>query len=300
MPLPPRPPPPHDPIELYTQLTILNKNHLFGKKSVYKEMFCGKKNKANLRQLNFLLNQHCYYRRTKQEVLKDLPAKTRQVILCEITNREEYTKAENDFRKFIESQLTLSSGQIDRKLRAEALTKMMELKKLAARGKLHAVKEWAESMRDAGEKAVLFGYHKDINQSMISFFPGTVAILSQQDTPMEVIQKNKEKFQNDPSTMLIVCSISAAAEGHTLTAASNLGMVELPWHFGKAEQIEDRIHRIGQYMPVTIAYFLADHTIDRKIYNLIMDKKEMHDGITGTDDQVEEKIIDKMISLFTS
>jgi SWI/SNF-related matrix-associated actin-dependent regulator of chromatin subfamily A-like protein 1 len=289
----------NDPMELYTQLTILQRQHLFGSYTQFKATYSGKHNRRNLKQLNYLLHKHCYYRREKSEAKADLPPKTWQVILCDIDNREEYNLAEQHFVKYLREKLALSEGEINQKLRGEVMVQMGILKKIAAKGKLEAVKEWTNSLLEEKEKVVLFAYHKEIQLELVASFKNAVAIGAQDVTPMLVIQENKRRFQETKDTNVIVCSISAAAEGHTLNAASNLGNVELPWHYGKLEQISDRIHRITNWLPANITTFLAQDTIDRYIYDLIMDKKEMHNSITGAADDVQEaKVIDKLISIF--
>jgi SWI/SNF-related matrix-associated actin-dependent regulator 1 of chromatin subfamily A len=88
------------PKDLIPQLIILNRltdivSHIpdaTGRdKSGYRRFlnrYCGGGNDAtNLKELNYRLNKYCFYRREKMEVLKDLPAKLRQVVLCEISNR---------------------------------------------------------------------------------------------------------------------------------------------------------------------------------------------------------------------
>lgn len=290
----------NDPVELYTQLTILNRQHLFGTLGQFKTLYSGKHNSGNLRYLNHQLHKHCYYRRTKQDAKADLPAKTRQIILCDIDNREEYNLAERNFIKYLQQELQLSGGEINQKLRAQVMVQMGILKKIAAKGKLPAIREWTNDLLEQEEKVVLFAYHQDIQKDLVGSFKNAVAIASQTITPMDVIQRNKQLFMTTKDHNVIVCSISAASEGHTLNAASNLGMCELPWHFGKAEQCEDRIHRITNWLPANITYFLAEGTIDRDIYKLIMSKKEMHDQVTGGGSEQEEetKVIDQLISLF--
>lgn len=290
----------NDPEELYTQLTILNRRHLFGSLAEFKLQYGGKHNRLNLPRLNYLLNKHCYFRRLKSEVKQDLPAKTRQVLLVDIDNREEYDLAEKNFVKYLKEQLRLSGGQIDKKLRGAIMVQMGILKKIAARGKLGSVIEWAQDLLDQEEKVVVFAYHRDIQEKLVSSFKNAVAIASQEVTPAAVIQENKRLFMETKTHNVIICSVSAAAEGHTLNAASNLGMAELPWHFGKLEQCEDRIHRITNWLPANITCILAENTIDREIYKVIMEKKDMHDAVTGSGGEEEEevKVIDKLISLF--
>lgn len=287
----------NDAKELYPQLAALNRAHLFGTKAQFEGMYSGRANKHSLPLLNSIMAKYCYLRRTKAEVLTDLPAKTRQVIRCELTNRAEYENAEMEFKSGLKKMMEQGDGGISQAVRAQALTKMMHLKLLAARGKMETVCEWAEEMHYNKEKVVLFGFHKEITEGLSTILPGTVRLCASAD--ISVLEERKKTFQTDPSVPAVVCSLSADAEGHTLTAASYLGMVELPWHFGKAEQCEDRIHRIGQEYPVTIAYFIAEGTIDEYIYNIIMEKKEMHNMVTGTTDQeAPVSYIDKLINLF--
>lgn len=289
----------NDPMELYTQLTILNRQRLFGSYSEFKLTYSGKHNKGNLKRLNYLLHKNCYYRRLKSEAKADLPAKTRQVMLVDIDNREEYDLAERNFVKYLRERLSLSAGQVDKKLRGEIMVQMGILKRIAAKGKLPAIKEWVQDLLDQEEKVVVFAYHKEVQSELVKSFKNAVAIASQEVTPMSMIQENKRLFMTSKSHNVIICSISAAAEGHTLNAASNLALVELPWHFGKAEQCEDRIHRITNWLPANITYILAEKTIDRDIYKLIMEKKDMHDAVTGSDEEEEEtRVIDKLINLF--
>lgn len=290
----------NDAKELYPQLTILNRQHLFGTLSEFTRIYSGKKNKGNLRHLNILMHKHCYFRRLKAEVKSDLPPKTRSVVLCDINNRDEYNLAEQNFKKYLQDRLKLSQGQIDKKLRGEVMVQMGILKKIAAKGKLDAVREWMEDIVEQKEKMVLFGFHKEITEQLANFFPGkSVRLCATSKTPDDLNEK-KRRFQQDEDCIICVCSLSADAEGHTLNAASNLGMVELPWHFGKAEQAEDRIHRINNWMAANIYYFLADNTIDRKIYQVIMDKKDLHEKVTGTEEEIEEQVIDKLINLFNN
>lgn len=73
------------PLDLWPQLAIMGHARVFGPEvKDFKERFCF--NSSNRKALNYLLNKHCYFRREKKEVAKELPPKSRQKILCEITN----------------------------------------------------------------------------------------------------------------------------------------------------------------------------------------------------------------------
>jgi SWI/SNF-related matrix-associated actin-dependent regulator 1 of chromatin subfamily A len=283
--------------EIYPQLCMMNKEKLFAPNmQTFMRQFSGKKNKNNLKLLNGLMKRHCFYRRVKSDVLPDLPAKTRQKILVDITNREEYELAENQFRKYLQESLKLTHGQITQKMRGEALVQTGILKKLSAQGKIEAIIEWANSLIEEGEKVVLFAFHKEIQKNLLDGVDAAIA-LSYGITDREIRNSNKKQFQENSKVRAIICSNSADAEGHTLTAASYLGGAELPWHFGKMEQMEDRIHRIGTEYPVNCGWFIGKDTVDEKIWKIIVDKREMHKNITGSDDEAPDQIIDLFIHM---
>lgn len=251
---------------------------------------------TNLKELNYRLNKYCFYRREKSEVLKDLPAKMRQVILCEISNRHEYQNAENDFVKYLKEVRGCTDADVRRKLRGEVMVKMGILKQISARGKMNEVKDYVDEIVDSGEKVVVFCSLREIGDRLIQMYPAAVMIRG----GMSDIEKNVSvtKFQTDPETKVIICSIKAAGVGLTLTASSRVVFVEFPWTFADCEQCEDRTHRIGQKDSVQCGYFLGENTIDRYCYELIQKKKSIAQTITGAADDVQEEIIDELLNLF--
>ena len=66
--------------------------------------------------------------------------------------------------------------------------------------------------------------------------------------------------------------------------------VEWPWTYSDCCQAEDRAHRNGQKNAVSCTYLLGKDTIDEYMYNLIQSKKDIANGVTGTVDDVDEKV----------
>jgi SWI/SNF-related matrix-associated actin-dependent regulator 1 of chromatin subfamily A len=259
--------------------------------------YCGGGQGAtNLSELNHRLTQHCFYRREKTEVLKDLPSKLRQVVLCEISNRDEYRKAETEFVDYLKSVKGCTDAEVKKKLRGEVMVKMGILKNISARGKMSEVKEWVDEIVESGEKIILFCHLKEIGRQLREFYPSAVSITGDDSTDNR--QLAVTRFQNDPKVQVIICSIKAAGVGITLTASSRVAFIEFPWTFADCEQCEDRAHRIGQKDSVQCAYFLGENTIDRYCYELIQKKKTMAQTITGSTDDVQEEIIDQLLNLF--
>ena len=71
---------------------------------------------------------------------------------------------------------------------------------------------------------------------------------------------------------MIVCSLTAAGVGINLQVASNVVLAELSWTNAEQTQAIDRVHRIGQTMPVTAWRIISAQTIDAKIAELIDSK----------------------------
>lgn len=260
--------------------------------------YCGGGNEAtNLHELNYRLSTTCFYRREKTEVLKDLPPKIRQVVLCEISNRAEYTKAKNDFVNYLREVKGCSDAEVKKKLRGMFMVQMGVLKQVSARGKMNEVREYVDEIIESGEKIILFCHLKEIARGLKALYPAAVSITGDDD--MESRNNAVNRFQRDPKTKVIICSIKAAGVGLTLTASSRVAFIEFPWTFADCEQCEDRAHRIGQVDSVQCAYFLGENTIDRYCYELIQQKKNIAQTITGASDDVTEEIIDQLLNLFT-
>ncbi len=281
------------PKDLISQLGILDRLKDLGGYQNFQKWFCEADDRW--RELNVLLRRSCFYRREKSDVLKDLPAKMRQAVMCNITTRREYNDALTDLADYLKRYKQATDDQIRRSMRGEIMVRIGALKNISARGKITDVVEYVSDVVDAGEKIILFTHLREVQQQLKSFFPAAVTIFGDDD--MATRQRNVDAFQNDPRVQVIICSIKAAGVGLTLTASSRVAFVELPWHPADCEQCEDRAHRIGQTDSVQCTYFLGQDTIDEDIYRLIADKRDMSNQITGARDEVEESVVNGVMNI---
>jgi SNF2 family DNA or RNA helicase len=241
------------------------------------ELFTGGKNLEALAQT---MRKHILVRRTKKEVLKDLPPKTRIIQYAELDEktRQNYKQAENEFIEELNKYgLTISDFLNQRSLgskQANILALLEKARQEALNGKMPAVYEWIDNFLESynEEKLVVFIHHRNEHKNICSKYKDICVGIKGGDSDKER-QEAVEKFQNDKNIRLIIISITAGAEGINLTAASNTLIIETAWSPGKTEQAEDRIHRIGQKAnSVTIWHMVAADTIDEPIY-LLLDKK---------------------------
>ena len=287
------------PKDLIPQLHIMGMLPDFGGYKYFVNRYCsGDKEASNLRELNYKLNLNCFYQREKQDVLKDLPSKMRQTIICDITNRKEYIDAYDNLLRYLKEYRNADDEKLRKAMKGEVIVRINVLRQIAARGKVASVREFIDDLRESNEKLILFMNLIELGDAFKQLYPNAVVIRG----GMSDIEKQRsvDKFQNDPDCLLAICNIKAAGVGLTLTASSRVAFVEFPWTYADCEQCEDRAHRIGQKDSVTCYYFLGKDTIDEQVYKIIQTKKSIAQTVTGSTEQIEESVIDDIINLFSN
>lgn len=286
------------PKDLIHQLSIMGVVNYFGGYKGFVDDYCqGEREASNLKKLNWMLNKYCFYRRSKQEVAKELPPKSRQVVLCDITNRKEYEAAESDLINYLTQYKSATDEKIQSALRGEVMVKIGILKNISARGKMADVVEYIDDVIEDGEKLGIFVHLKEIGYELIKRYKNSAVITG--DIDLKERQNQIRKFRDDPKCMTAVLSIMAAGTGvdGLQHAASTACFIEQPWHAAACDQAEDRFNRIGQTKPVNIIYFLGRNTIDTHIYDIIQTKRDIADAITGNTDEVKIDFVSEFANL---
>ena len=285
------------PKDLVAQLGIMDRMIDMGGWKGFMLRYCSGPNQAsNLKELNYKLWQHCFFRREKSKVLTQLPDKVRQIVSCEITNRKEYMDAERDLIDYLKRYKEADDEKIQKSLKGEVMVRIGILKDITARGKLKEVIDFVKDFRENGKKIILFcNLHEIVDRLMIAF-PSAVCVTGRQN--MQEKQASVDAFQKNPKTDVIICSIKAASAGITLTAASDVAFIELPWTYADCDRAESRAHRIGQKDSVNCYYLLGRRTIDQKLYRIIEEKKHISNAVLGAEDNIQTNIVDMMANLF--
>ena len=294
------------PEDLIAQLSIMNRLSEFGGRAQFMADYCtDPRDKmaepaVPLSVLSRQLYETCMIRREKAKVLPQLPDKTRVDLYVEISNAPEYNLAAADLAEYLRQYKECSDWEIRRKMRMEALVRFMTLRSLATMGKISQAVDFIRTFLDSGKKLIVFCSLHDIVDELKKAFPKSVTVTGR-DNPANK-QAAVDAFQNNPAVQLIICSIKAAGVGLTLTAASSVAFLELPWTFCDCCQCEDRAHRIGQKDNVTCYYLLAKGTIDTVVYRLIQDKKNVANQIMNSDDDIptDEIYFEQLVNLFTN
>lgn len=310
------------PSEYASQLDILGKLKEFGGLWGFYRRYCnafqdsfGQWNisgHSHLDELNERLRGVCYIRRTKDQVLSELPPVIHSPVLVEgnATAMKEYKKAEADIVQYLidrakeiarELGEPVGSAAVVARIKAESnehLVRLSVLRRLSARAKMPIVEEWVQQRIEDGKKVVIAAHHRDIVDELAKRF-GNLRI--QGGMSVEEVEEQKRKFQtlSVDAAPVIVLSIQAAKTGHTLTSAQDVLFVELPWTPADVDQTYSRCHRLGQKGSVVATYMLTDGTIDEEIYSLIERKRSVVNravdgGLPVDDVDVSQLLFDLM------
>jgi SWI/SNF-related matrix-associated actin-dependent regulator of chromatin subfamily A-like protein 1 len=279
--------------ELISQLRIIGRLDEFGSGARFSRQFQGVLTEE---RLHWHLRRSCFVRRLKSEVLPQLPAKRRTVVPVALDNEREYRVAERDVVEWLRSQ-PLELGDLNAKiaatLRAERLAQLGALQRLAARGKLNSALAWIHDFLASGEPLVVFARHREIQEAVLERFPDALHLFGRDR--IEAREESVRAFQEPGGPQLIVCATRVAAQGITLTRASNVAFLELEWTPALHDQAEDRTHRIGQTDSVTAWYLLAAETIDETMAELVERKRGIVDAVTDGKRINDENVVEGLV-----
>lgn len=285
--------------DLVQQLKIMGRIDDFGGAGRFANRFCTSSvSNEELGMLNSLLWRTCYFRREKTLVLKELPEKVRQYYSCELTNRKEYDSAERNLAKYLKKYKETSEEKLKNAMMNEAIVKIGVLRQIAAEGKLAEAKSIINDYMSADKKVIVFTAHKNIASKIKESFPDSVTVTGS-DSP-EAKQKSVDRFQNDPTCKVIIVNIQSGGVGITLTAASDVLFVEMPWTAADCDQCECRAHRNGQKNAVTCVYLLGRDTFDERMYDLIQKERSQSSIITGAVNDTRESMVSAMAELLNT
>lgn len=275
-------------IDLVQQLTIMDRLGDFGGYSKFMARYCaGERKSSHLKELNYLLRKNCFFRRLKKDVLTQLPDKTRSYLVMDIDNRKEYRDAERDIIDYLKKYKDADDEKIQKTIRGAIMVKMGILKQISAKGKVQGAIDIIHNTIDGGQKLIVFCFLKEVVAALKREFRDAVTVTGDDNDKQK--QWAVDRFQGDENCRLIILNYRSGGTGLTLTAASNVLFVEFPWTYADCCQAEDRSHRNGQKNAVNCVYLLGKDTIDEYMYNLIQSKKDIANGVTGTDEEIVEK-----------
>ncbi len=243
---------------------------------------------GKLAELHMRLRTRIMVRRLKADVLKELPAKRRELVLLDVPDARGILAAEQRALSLAKAMLERARAEIEglphaeqvmrlRQCRSIAMSEISKVRKETALRKLPQAIEHIHDILGNVDKIVVFSHHHDVGDALAAAFPRLCVSLDGR-TSEEARGTAVGRFQQDRGVRLFIGSIRAAGLGITLTAASVVVFVELDWTPAAMMQAEDRLHRIGQHNPVLVQHLVIDGSIDAKMARIIVDKQAVMDA----------------------
>ena len=232
-------------------------------------------------------------RRTKAEVLPDLPPKTEIDLACVFGLKQKrlYDALALTLRDAVKKNIE-KRGLAQSRL--SVLTAILRLRQMACDPRLvdasvsptesakrAAFLELARELVAEGRRALVFSqfvelftlWREDLDREKIAY-----EYLDGASTDREVIV---ERFQNGVAPLFLV-SLKAGGAGLNLTAADTVIHCDPWWNPAVEDQATDRVHRMGQARAVTVVRLIARGTIEEKIGILKEKKRELAFAVLGS------------------
>jgi SNF2 family DNA or RNA helicase len=295
--------------ELWNLFRFINPG-LLGSLEQYNKRFAGPierdRNHQAKQQLKKLI-QPFILRRTKTQVLQELPPRTEIPIYVELSAEEIafYEALRRD------SLLQLSSNDgppgtkhlqilaaISKLRRSCCNTQLVNADIALPSSKLAAFAEIVEELLDNKHKALVFSQFVDHLQLIKAHLDQRGVSYQYLDgsTPTKERQKRVDAFQRGEGELFLI-SLKAGGVGLNLTAADYVIHMDPWWNPAVEDQASDRAHRMGQLRPVTIYRMIAKNTIEEKIVAMHSHKRDLADSLLDGADISGKVSADELLNL---
>jgi superfamily II DNA or RNA helicase len=251
-------------------------------------------------------------RRTKEQVLTELPEKTEQTLFCDLVpkQRKLYDELRDHYRQSLLGRVE-STGMAKSKIHVlEALLRLRQaachpglvnaklLKETST--KLDLLEEQLDELLAEGHKTLVFSQFTSFLSLLRARLDGKRLNYEYLDGKTTRRQACVERFQNDPDCRLFLISLKAGGQGLNLTAADYVFILDPWWNPAVEAQAIDRAHRLGQDKPVFAYRMIARDTVEEKILQLQSHKRELAESIITADASLMQQLTVQDLQLLLS
>ncbi len=280
--------------ELWSIFDFIMPGYLFTYKK-FKNAFevpIAKENSIRAMEKLKMLTQPFVLRRTKKEVLTELPEKTITVLNSEMKAEQEqiYIKYLAQIKQEVAD---LVSEKGFEKNQIKILAGLTRLRQICCHpslflsnyegesSKLEQCMEIVEQGVQSGHKMLLFSVYtsmfeileKELEKRNIKYFKLTGA------TKVEERIDLVDEFNQNPEIKVFLVSLKAGGTGLNLIGADMVIHYDPWWNSSAENQATDRAYRIGQKNNVQVYKLITKNSIEEKIYELQQKKTELIDNV---------------------
>lgn len=254
------------PAQLWPLLNCINE-HVFPNFYQFAEYFGGPKDTpwgrqytgaTHTKELHDLLVKIAL-RRTKAQVLQDLPDKTVDIVPMDIDSTA--------MDKYIAEEAGISAEDKGASLQA----KLVSLARTAYAVKQASVKEWVKDYLSSGSKLVIFAWHRSVVEDLAEYLKDYNPAVLYGGIGEKAREESKGKFIKDETCRVMVANITSGGVGidGLQDVCSACCFVECSMTPADHWQAEDRLHRTGQKSAVNVYYLIAPGTVDDDAVSLL-------------------------------
>ncbi|WP_141736395.1 DEAD/DEAH box helicase [Oligoflexus tunisiensis] len=234
-------------------------------------------------------------RRTKAQVLQDLPPKVEHTIFCELEGeqRRNYDELREHYQRHLLPELQEGQWRKSPLILIEALLRLRQVAchpglldarhGEASSAKLEILLDRLQEICESGHKALVFS-------QFTSFLKIVGRHLKARNMPYLYLDgqtrdrsERTHRFQNDPTIPVFLISLKAGGVGLNLTAADYCFILDPWWNPAVEAQAIDRAHRIHQKNTVFAYRMIARDTIEEKILQLQQGKRQLAESLLQSD-----------------
>ncbi len=234
-------------------------------------------------------------RRTRQQVLKELPARSEDIRICHLSDDQvaAYRQAVEQAEQVLEEKQHEDFSHV--------LTTITRLKQICnhlcllehcmdwQRYRSGKWDEWIRILEEclaADLKMVVFSQFTTMLDLMESYLrERDIAHVDLRGTTKASLRQQAiDRFNRDPDVRICCASLLAGGTGIDLTGAQVVVHFDRWWNPAREEQATARVHRMGQQHPVQVYKLVTAGTLEEKIHYLIEKKRALAEDIVGEDD----------------
>ncbi len=283
--------------ELWSLFEFLNPGML-GRSATLKRFVSGRaKESGDLQRLAKALRPFML-RRTKEQVLKELPEKTEQTLYCELDGKQRklYDELRNHYRDLLTRKIASDGLQ---KSKIQVLEALLRLRQAACHpalidksnrklpsAKLETLMQQLREVLEEGHKALVFSQFTSLLALVREEFDRQGITYEYLDGSTRDRKQRVARFQTDGDCPVFLISLKAGGVGLNLTAADYVFILDPWWNPAVEAQAVDRAHRIGQSKRVFAYRLIARDTVEEKILQLQGDKRKLAEAIISADNNL--------------
>jgi superfamily II DNA or RNA helicase len=236
-------------------------------------------------------------RRTRGEVLSQLPARTDTTVFVELTDEQRgpYTEEQTTLARLVAKKYLTD---LDRRRIMCCITNLRMLcnssylydKQTQVSPKLDELSELLTELFAAGpHKAVIFSQWEVMLQQAAAVLDALKIeyVLLSGNVPGKDRRELIDRFRDDADCRIFL-STDAGGTGLNLQTADTVINLEMPWNPAVLEQRIARVHRMGQHRPVQVFNLVTRGTIEERVLKTLELKQSLFDGVfEGTSDEVD-------------